>query len=182
MSSKQKALIALQASRRTGARMTDSIVIEEKKVYDELTEEQYQKHVRDNRKKNDFIADDGGDDLGYNDDGEEHWDEQDNADDDVDDDVDEVEGAASSSSSKRKQKVAPTEKRTAASLLARRSASTTVQPPTKIATSLTNAKVEELVNDVDDDEEDLPAHLRSSKPSMHTIPALDKEDDQMQVE
>ena len=136
MSSKSKkaALEALQAARRTGARMTDAIVIEEKKVYDELTEEQYQKHVRDNRKKKDFIEDDGGADLGYADDGEEHWDGQEDADnDDVDEEMD-ADGGAPSSSARRQHnaaKAAPAERRTAASLLASRSAATTVQPPPK---------------------------------------------------
>ena len=129
MSSKQKALIALQAARRTGASMTAALVIEEKKVYDELTEEQYVKHVRETRKK-DFIADDGGDDLGYGDDGEEHWDERDDATDDIDEEMD-ADGTTTSSSGKRQKvsRVALVEKRTAASLLASRTASS-IQAPT----------------------------------------------------
>jgi hypothetical protein len=130
MSSKQKALIALQAARRTGASMTAALVIEEKKVYDELNPEQYAKYVREKQKKQDFIADDGGDDLGYADDGEEHWDEQDDAIDDIDEEMD-ADGTTTSSSGKRQKvpRIAPVEKRTAASLLASRTASS-IQAPT----------------------------------------------------
>jgi hypothetical protein len=77
MSSKSKAsaaIAALQAARRTGARMSAAVEIKDESIYEEVDDAKYARIVEQRRREGDFVEDDGG--LGYADDGEEHWDEE----------------------------------------------------------------------------------------------------------
>jgi DNA polymerase alpha subunit A len=82
MSSRNKKSLALQAmkDRRSGLRattQTEEYEAEYKQVYEQLDEDEYQALVQSRRDREDFVVDDDG--LGYNDDGEEFYNDDDRA-------------------------------------------------------------------------------------------------------
>ena len=82
--SREAVRAALRAAREGGAARSDQREAkEEKDVYEQVTEQEYADLVRKRRQNEDFVVDDDG--LGYFDDGEEHFgeDEAEGADEDA---------------------------------------------------------------------------------------------------
>ena len=70
--SREAVRAALRAAREGGAARSDQWEAkEEKDVYEQVTEQEYADLVRKRRQNEDFVVDDDG--LGYFDDGEEHF-------------------------------------------------------------------------------------------------------------